>query len=268
VAVAVLKALPSPSTGYEVTEAALSRDMKTLAATIRFRPPRLIVKTDDEGNTTYTPAGPSEPQGPENFVALYDLKSGKETVLTDHHQIGVLKVYLHGDLLAYCDHEKNGVYLWNVKSPEKPAALLTSKHEPIGCVLAFTPDGSLLASAKIDTGDLSVWDTGTGKLLKAWSTGRERIESIAFHPQTLWLAAGDTKGHVDIWRLDKAGKPKTVLKLAVKAEVPSPYDANSPFITEVRALHFSPDGHRLIVGLDLDGSHVMIYSVKLLGKNS
>jgi WD40 repeat protein len=263
VAVAVMKALPSSDTGYEVRASALSQNRKILAASIQFRPPRLIVHTDDKGNTTYTPAGPSEPEGPEVFVALYDLKSGKETVLTDHHTLEVSRIYMHGDLVAYCDCTENLVYLWNVKAPEKPAVRLTSKYEPLGCVLAFTPDGSLLASARIDTGHLSVWKTGTGKLLKEWPSGRKRIESIAFHPRTHWLAAGDTEGHVDIWRFDKTGKPKTVLKLPVKAEVQSPCGA-SPFITEVRALHFSPDGSRLIVGLDLDGSHVMIYSVKLV----
>jgi len=263
-AAAVLKTLPSPSTGYEVTDSALSRDMKVIVASIQFRPPRLIVKMDDEGKTTYTPAGPSEPQGPDSFVALYHLGTGKETVLTDHHTLGVPRIYMQGDLAAYCDYTKDRIYVWNLKAPAKPAAELTSKYEPIGCVLAFSPDGSLLASAKIDTGDLSLWETGSGKLLREWSSGRERIESIAFHPKTFWLAAGDTKGHVDIWRFDKAGKPKTVLKLPVKAEVPSPYGSTSPFITEVRALHFSPGGDRMIVGLDLDGSHVMIYSVQLV----
>lgn len=257
------KKLPFGRSGYQTMASAVTSDMKLLVLEKSFRPPRLLVHTGKDGQITYEPAGPTKPAGPEHFVAVHDVESGEKiAVLCDDMSLGVSKLQLRGHLLALLDWMKGVIYVWNLHSLDKPAAVLELKDKESGYILSFSHDGTRLAAAS-GQGTVTVWEIGSGKVLAKWSTKRTHLESIAFHPQSGLIATGDG-GYVDIWRYDASAASERVLSKTLEASPPVGSESPSSISAKVLALHFSPSGDRLIAGLDFDGGRVIIFKVEIL----
>jgi WD40 repeat protein len=76
-------------------------------------------------------------------------------------------------------------------------------HEGSVKVLAYAPDGSLLASGGAD-GIVKIWDT-TSAGLRATLKGHARsVESLAFSPDGKTLATASTDGNVRLWEVASA----------------------------------------------------------------
>ncbi|MBV7329094.1 hypothetical protein KFU94_12730 [Chloroflexi bacterium TSY] len=74
-----------------------------------------------------------------------------------------------------------------------------SGHSSIVNVVAFSPDGQLLASGSGMGFNIRIWDVVTGRchyLLHGHSSG---VEALAFHPKTGYLASGEHFGEVRLW---------------------------------------------------------------------
>ena len=67
--------------------------------------------------------------------------------------------------------------------------------------LAFSTDGTLLASGD-ESGGIKIWDTTTGKLVRALHQQEpsSRVYSLAFSPDDLTLAAGDDFS-IQLWEI-------------------------------------------------------------------
>lgn len=114
-------------------------------------------------------------------------------------------------------------------------------------VVAFSPDGRWAATLRVSVGGearLRLWDLwdeksdGTTLNLNdnEWST-EHNISSVAFSPDSKWLAFGGRDGFVRLWNPER------------------PHDFPSPFRVRrhagaVRALAFSPDSRRLYTAGD------------------
>lgn len=92
--------------------------------------------------------------------------------------------------------------------PER-AVLTTS---PAGLDVAFSPDGSILATAST-YGGAQLWDTSTHREIGAPLARQSRVTAVAFSPNAKILATDDTTGTVQLWEVSTRrpiGSPITV----------------------------------------------------------
>lgn len=172
-----------------------------------------------------------------------------------------------GWLLAAGDRGA-AVTIYDVGGGKLSAICRGSQYEILS--LAFSPDGSTLASAGRDRA--RIWDVATGRMLL--SVPGDYVTGLAFSPDGKRLAFGLEVGAVTIWELDNGRGVQTLRGLAgiVEKTVISPngqlvaglshewqvavwnlttgalrwvFDAPQGSFIDNAALAFSPDGRRL-----------------------
>jgi WD40 repeat protein/serine/threonine protein kinase/tetratricopeptide (TPR) repeat protein len=117
-----------------------------------------------------------------------------------------------------------------------------ARHHPgwIVRAFAFSADGRWFATGSrrdpIQTGELRLWDTSTGRLLFPPIPHTDWVSAIAFHPDGKLVATGDYSGLVRTW------------DLSTGREIGRPLNQGEIVMT----LSFSPDGKMLAVGLASD----------------
>ena len=107
------------------------------------------------------------------------------------------------------DGRSTTVLLWDTTGNNEPIILRKhtndSIHSVSASILAFSPNGKILASGDTDNkvrNTLRLWDTSTGKLL-AKLTGHIRgITSLTFSPDSSTLATANADGTVLFWNTE------------------------------------------------------------------
>ena len=102
-------------------------------------------------------------------------------------------------------------------------------HEAPVYALAFSPDGTKLASAGADQ-SIAIWDTDTWTLSLRIKSDSAAIHALSFSPDGSILAAGSDNGTVHVWNTATWSNPKVI----------------SAHGRDVRAIAFSRDGTRLV----------------------
>ena len=131
------------------------------------------------------------------------------------------------------------VEVWNVES--KSMLYKLTGHGDIVRCLAFSPDGSMLASGSLDR-TVKIWDVKDGSIKQSISH-YDRVESIAFSPDGKYLVAGSYYGYIRTWNV----KDWSILR-------------TQSLQGWARSIDFSPDSEYFVLGL-LNNA-IEVYSVK------
>ena len=103
--------------------------------------------------------------------------------------------------------------------------------------LAYSPDGSLLASANGFDGSVRIWDPAAGRLVCSIGSRATSRNPMAFAPGGRLLATADDDGTVKIWSV-------------ATGRLVASLDGRADFL---RGVAFSPDGRTLAaIGSDDD----------------
>jgi WD40 repeat protein len=145
-----------------------------------------------------------DPNAQKGEVTLFDLATGgAKRTLTGHIQVRAIAFAPDGKTVAASG---SGVKLWDVATGELQHTL--SKGVPMG--IAFSPDGKTLAVATVlgeDKGDVTLWDTRSGKLRQALEGHEHMVYAVAFSPDGRTLASGSRDQTIRLWK-PKASREK------------------------------------------------------------
>ena len=90
---------------------------------------------------------------------------------------------------------ENRIILWDTETKAKRTEL--EGHTSGICTLAFSPDGTTLASGSYD-GTIRFWNPSTGKEISTFATGHSKyITSLAFSNEDTILTSVDFNGTVN-----------------------------------------------------------------------
>lgn len=103
----------------------------------------------------------------------------------------------NGNMLASISADET-IRLWNPQTRELLRTINTSR----GSGLAFSRDGSILASGGGKDEVVNLWNPNTGELIKAFKGHEGTVNSVAFSPDGAVLASGTRDGKIRLWNIE------------------------------------------------------------------
>jgi WD40 repeat protein len=131
-------------------------------------------------------------------VRLWNLASGDLHVLEGRHSEFIFYVAFNStdEILATCSQDRS-ICLWNTTTCELVRTLV-GRTWPI--ILAFSPDGTTLATGDVD-GKVSLWDLRTFTEILALEAEADVVNGLTFSADGQALAGGTlVSGKLHVWR--------------------------------------------------------------------
>jgi len=162
--------------------------------------------------------------GQDRVIRVWDTSSNQELHSFSMHSVDMadIDISITDQLLA------SGEAIWDLESGQELFNL--ERGSPIPALVAFSPDGSLLALARLDQG-VKLVDTTSGEVTHTFEVGEDqRTKRMEFSPDGSLLAAGVIDGTIRIWDVESG---KIVQTLHYRGE------------TDIHDLAYSGDGNFL-----------------------
>ncbi len=135
-------------------------------------------------------------------IFLWDIHSREQIAILNEHQswISDFQFSPDGKTLASCGREEDPiVYLWETRTGKQKKLLFGHLGYNIS-TLAFSPDGTLLASGNWYSDELILWDIASGKIRSRLSGDYHGVGSLAFSADGLLLACGGfNSDYIQVW---------------------------------------------------------------------
>ena len=140
----------------------------------------------------------------DDTVKLWHVETGRN-LHTFKHNYRVFSVAFSPDGKVVAGGAWRGVKLWNIETGKALNILEESTRIRSGSI-AFSPDGTTLASAGVDRfggtpGAVTIWDIETGKDLATLHGHTERIPGVAFSPDGTTIASALRDQTVKLWNI-------------------------------------------------------------------
>ncbi len=135
-------------------------------------------------------------------VSFWEAATGRqlEDRFPGHNSVRRLALTPKGDVLAVASYGDT-VQAWDFAKRSKRGSLRLPENAQAVLCLAFSPDGSQLATAGIaQTGHrVYLWDVATGRQLRVFSGHQGAVNDLAFFPGGQRLATASQDGTIRFW---------------------------------------------------------------------
>jgi hypothetical protein len=209
-----------------------------------------LSSTGGVNSIAFSPSGSllavGDGNGSAYIVTVYDGKTYK-TLTTQTSEIVSSVAFSTTGVLAVGDYNGD-TYLWQPLTGQNLATLEPSVTVLSGVsAVAFSPDGSVLASGYRNSGSVLLWDANSYRRIATLTEpGGDVVNAVAFSPDGGTLATGDLNGRAYIWD-------------AATAREQYYLDVPRLSIVGVSALAFSPKGKVLATGDRDDSTYLWGY---------
>ncbi|WP_160150754.1 nSTAND1 domain-containing NTPase [Nonomuraea solani] len=134
-----------------------------------------------------------------------------------------------------------GIGLWNVSDPAAPRPARDLLRVSMGSKVTFSPRAATLATTAGRDVGLLLWDLSNPDFPSRTETliAGQDDTTLAFSPDGGMVATGGTGGHITLWNLGRAGRPRAL---------GPPFVGHQGDLKEIYALDMTPDGTMIATG--------------------
>ena len=155
-----------------------------------------------DGKTVYVSAASTRKKSGSEPTTPRRARNGFRLAVTAWSGMRCADSGLDGRTLASGGDDRT-VCLWDLAGgrpgePMLPFRRLSGHKDTVWCV-AFSPDGTLLATSGSNDGLLFVWDLASGRKVRELSGHSRKSPRVAFSPDGSNVAAGGADGTVNVW---------------------------------------------------------------------